>query len=55
MKVHDINVVLASFDKAGRRLLDTVGRPGERRSLIGFLHPDAMGGVLFHFVQRTEI
>ena len=55
LKVQDINAVLASFDKAGRPLLDTVGRPGGRRSLIGFMHPDAMGGVLFHFVQRTEI
>ncbi len=54
-KVHDINAVLASFARDGRRLLDAVGRPGGRRSLIGFVHPAAMGGLLIHFVQREEI
>ncbi len=54
-KVRDINAVLAAFGRDGRRLLDTVGRPGGRRSLIGFVHPAAMGGVLIHFVQRREI
>ena len=54
-KVRDINAVLGAFARDGRRLLDTVGRPGGRRSLIGFVHPAAMGGVLIHFVQRQEI
>ena len=54
-KVHDINAVLSAFTRDGRRLLDTVGRPGGRRSLMGFVHPAAMGGVLIHFVQRQKI
>ncbi len=54
-KVHDIDGVLSAFARDGRRLLDTVGRPGGRRSLIGFVHPAAMGGILIHFVQRQEI
>lgn len=54
-KVHDIDAVLADLGAAGHRLLDQAGRPGGRRSLIGFVHPAGMGGVLVHFVQRQEI
>jgi hypothetical protein len=37
---------------AGLPMIDTKGRPGSRRALIGFPHPRALGGVLMHFVQR---
>jgi hypothetical protein len=34
-------------------LIDRKGRPGSRRARIGFVHPNAMGGVLIHFVERA--
>lgn len=51
-KVPDINSSLAGLGDAGLRLIDTVGRPGGRRSQIGFIHPQSVGGVLTHFVER---
>ncbi len=35
-------------------MIDTRGRPGSRRALIGFPHPRALGGVLMHLVQRPD-
>ena len=52
LKVPDINTRLAALEGAGLRLIDTVGRPGGRRSHIGFIHPQSMGGVLTHLVER---
>jgi catechol 2,3-dioxygenase-like lactoylglutathione lyase family enzyme len=53
-KVHDINKVLGDMSGAGINVIDFKGRPGGRRSLIGFVHPTGMEGVLIHFVQRQE-
>lgn len=55
LKTPDIDRVLGVLAKAGLRMIDTVGRPGSRRARIGFVHPAAMGGLLLHFVERTEI
>ncbi|MBU2531742.1 MAG: VOC family protein [Alphaproteobacteria bacterium] len=55
LKVDDINLVLSRLAERGNQLIDTVGRPGSRRALIGFVHPSSTGGVLFHFVQRDEL
>lgn len=55
LKVGDIDVALAHLERAGHRLIDTRGRPGSRRALIGFVHPKSLGGVLMHLVQREEI
>ncbi len=55
LKTPDIDRVLADLGAKGRRLIDTKGRPGSRRALIGFVHPAALGGVLMHFVEREEI
>jgi methylmalonyl-CoA/ethylmalonyl-CoA epimerase len=52
LKVTDINETLASLAAAGHRVIDRVGRPGSRRALIGFVHPQSLGGVLMHLVQR---
>ena len=52
LKTPDIDATLARLDQAGVRLIDHKGRPGSRRARIGFVHPDAMGGVLIHFVER---
>ncbi|MGI9384219.1 MAG: VOC family protein [Methyloligellaceae bacterium] len=55
LKTDDIDGALAHLAGRGRRMIDIVGRPGSRRSRIGFLHPAALGGVLLHFVERREI
>lgn len=52
VKVTDINEALTSLATAGHRVIDKVGRPGSRRALIGFVHPQSLGGVLMHLVQR---
>ena len=54
-KTADVAESLAKIKAAGHRTIDTVGRPGSRRALIGFMHPTMIGGVLMHFVAREEI
>ncbi len=54
-KTPDVAGSLAKLRAAGRRTIDTVGRPGSRRALIGFMHPTLIGGALMHFVQREEV
>jgi catechol 2,3-dioxygenase-like lactoylglutathione lyase family enzyme len=53
LKVADIDATLATLARAGRRLIDPVGRPGSRRAHIGFVHPRSLDGVLVHLVQRS--
>ncbi|MCG8544558.1 MAG: VOC family protein, partial [Alphaproteobacteria bacterium] len=55
LKTPDIDGLLASLDAAGLRMIDRIGRPGSRRARIGFVHPASLGGVLMHFVERTEL
>ena len=52
VKARDIGALLASMAAAGLPMIDTTGRPGSRRALIGFPHPRALGGILMHVVQR---
>ncbi len=54
-KTPDVAGSLAKLKAAGHRTIDTVGRPGSRRALIGFMHPTMIGGVLMHFVEREEV
>ena len=54
LKVHDINGLLSRLDRRGLTLIDKEGRPGGRRSQIGFIHPASLGGWLVHLVQREE-
>lgn len=51
-KAPDIDRTLAHLRAAGVPLIDREGRPGSRRARIGFCHPEAMGGVLIHAVER---
>ena len=53
-KVKDINRLLSRLDKSGLTLIDYEGRPGGRRSQIGFIHPASLGGWLVHLVERAE-
>ena len=55
LKVRDIDALLSGMAAAGLPMIDTKGRPGSRRALIGFPHPRALGGVLMHAVQREEV
>jgi Glyoxalase/Bleomycin resistance protein/Dioxygenase superfamily len=50
----DMDKLLGSMASAGLPMIDTKGRPGSRRALIGFPHPKALGGVLIHIVQRPD-
>ena len=54
-KVKDINRLLSRLERSGLTLIDRVGRPGGRRSQIGFIHPASLGGWLVHLVERTEL
>ncbi|MEM7405671.1 MAG: VOC family protein [Pseudomonadota bacterium] len=54
-KTDDIDAALATLADNGYRLIDRNGRPGSRRSLIGFVHPTTTQGVLMHLVQREEL
>jgi catechol 2,3-dioxygenase-like lactoylglutathione lyase family enzyme len=52
LKVRDIDATLERLARAGRRLIDGVGRPGSRRARIAFVHPRGFHGVLVHLVER---
>lgn len=52
VKAADIDAILGSMAAAGLPMIDSKGRPGSRRALIGFPNPKALGGVLMHVVQR---
>jgi hypothetical protein len=54
VKSPDIDRLLGSMATAGQPMIDTQGRPGSRRPLIGFPHPKALGGVLMQVVQRPD-
>jgi catechol 2,3-dioxygenase-like lactoylglutathione lyase family enzyme len=54
LKVRDVDQTLRALARAGRAVIDEVGRPGSRRARIGFLHPRALHGVLAHLVQRED-
>lgn len=54
VNARDIDALLASMSAAGMPVIDHKGRPGGRRSLIGFIHPKGTGGILMHAVQRPD-
>jgi len=51
-RVRDIEAALAALREDGVRLIDAVPRPGSRGTLIAFVHPASMGGVLVELVQE---
>ena len=55
LKTPDVDATLARLSGAGHRVIDHVGRPGSRRSRIGFVHPVSLGGLLLHFVEREDL
>lgn len=51
-RVHDVAAALAHLRAEGARLVDDAPRPGSRNTLIAFVHPKAMGGVLVELVEE---
>ena len=50
-RVEDVEAALARLRGEGVRLVDESPRPGSRGTLIAFVHPKDMGGVLVELVQ----
>ena len=51
-RVSDVAAALAHLRDAGAQLIDEHPRPGSRDTLIAFVHPRSMGGVLVELVQE---
>ena len=50
-RVRDVAAALEDLSAQGARLVDRVPREGSRNTLIAFVHPRSMGGVLVELVQ----
>ena len=50
-RVDDVAASLSRLRDEGVRLVDETPRPGSRNTLIAFVHPKDMGGVLVELVQ----
>jgi methylmalonyl-CoA/ethylmalonyl-CoA epimerase len=51
-RVDDVAAALEHLRREGVRLVDEAPRPGSRGTLIAFVHPGSMGGVLVELVQE---
>ncbi len=51
-RVEDIATALDHMRSQGARLIDDAPRAGSRNTLIAFVHPRAIGGVLVELVQE---
>jgi methylmalonyl-CoA/ethylmalonyl-CoA epimerase len=51
-RVADIRAAVDRLDREGVRLIDREPRPGSRGTMVAFVHPRAMGGVLVELVQE---
>jgi methylmalonyl-CoA/ethylmalonyl-CoA epimerase len=51
-RVDDVAAALEHLRAEGTRLIDEEPRAGSRDTLIAFVHPSAMGGVLVELVQE---
>jgi methylmalonyl-CoA epimerase len=51
-RVPDIADAMDHLRESGARLVDEAPRPGSRNTLIAFVHPRSMGGVLVELVQE---
>ena len=50
-RVDDVQDALAHLREQGAELIDEAPRAGSRNTLIAFVHPRSMGGVLVELVQ----
>ena len=53
-RVDDVAATLSRLRSEGVRLVDEVPRRGSRDTLIAFVHPKEMGGVLVELVQAPD-
>ena len=53
-RVADVSSALGHLRAEGVRLIDEAPRRGSRDTLIAFIHPKAMGGVLVEMVQERS-
>ena len=51
-RVADVRAALDHLRAEGARLVDDAPRPGSRGTMIAFVHPKAMGGVLVELVEE---
>lgn len=51
-RVDDVAEALDHLRAQGARLVDEAPRPGSRNTLIAFVHPKTMGGVLVELVEE---
>jgi methylmalonyl-CoA/ethylmalonyl-CoA epimerase len=51
-RVQDLAAALEHVRAEGGRLVDQIPRPGSRDTMIAFVHPRSMGGVLVELVQE---
>ncbi|HWN35084.1 MAG TPA: VOC family protein [Pseudonocardia sp.] len=54
VRVRDIGQGIGRLTGAGIPMIDTMGRPGSRRSLIAFADRRGTGGLVLHLVQRED-
>ena len=54
-RVHDIVAALEHLRAEGARLIDEAPRAGSRDTLIAFVHPTSMGGVLVELVEERRL
>lgn len=54
VRVRDIAQGIGRLADAGIPMIDTMGRPGSRRSLIAFADRRGTGGLVLHLVQRDD-
>jgi methylmalonyl-CoA epimerase len=52
-RVDDVAAALNHLREEGARLIDQEPRPGSRATLIAFVHPKTIGGVLVELVQEA--
>jgi methylmalonyl-CoA/ethylmalonyl-CoA epimerase len=52
-RVDDVAAALSHLREEGARLIDQEPRPGSRATLIAFVHPKTIGGVLVELVQEA--
>jgi len=50
--VSDLKAVLEHLKAAGLQLIDAQPRPGSRGTMVAFVHPRSVGGVLVELVQE---
>lgn len=53
-RVAHLAATLERLQGEGVRLVDTVPRPGSRGTLVAFLHPQSLGGVLTELVEAAD-